>query len=195
MQRVLSREAPKLMSREVDLAALLTQVAAADRQAFQQLYLATKAKLFGVVLRILHSPDDAAEVLQEVYLRVWQRAADYRPDKGAPMTWLIAIARNRALDWRRRMRIEVPLEDLPELEDVPEGADASPLQQALASADGRRLRACMEELQEVQQHCLVLAYQAGLTHQELAEHLNRPLGTIKSWLRRSLASLKECLAR
>src|SRR5262245_37890453 len=100
MKSALTKAMPAQTDDLPDLRALLERVALADRRAFQALYSATKAKLFGVVLRIIYNQDDAAEVLQEVYLRIWNRATDYEADKGAPMTWMIAIARNRALDWR-----------------------------------------------------------------------------------------------
>lgn len=176
----------------LDLVKLLDSVAQHDRSAFSALYQATKAKLFGVILSIIYNPDDAAEVLQEVYLRIWHSAGHYQPDRGAPMTWMIAVARNRALDWRRRMRHDVPLDEVPEFEDQPDHMP-NPLQQVIASADARRLGACLEQLDAPQQRCIILAYREGLTHLELSERLGRPLGTIKSWIRRSLGRLKECL--
>ncbi|MEZ5934120.1 MAG: sigma-70 family RNA polymerase sigma factor [Alphaproteobacteria bacterium] len=177
-----------------DLADLLGAVASADRSAFKALYEATKAKLFGIILRIVYDRDDAAEVLQEVYLRIWRRAADYDGAKGTPMTWMITIARNRALDWRRRQRIEVPLDEEPWLDELIDDS-ADPQQQTIASAESRRLAQCLSLLDEDQQRCLILAYREGMTHYELAERLERPLGTIKSWIRRSLGRLKECLER
>ncbi len=94
------------------LSDLLGGTVAREQRAFAELYAASSAKLFGVILRILRDHEQASEVLQEVYLRIWQRAGDYRPDKGAPMTWMIAIARNRALDRRRAQRPELPLDGI-----------------------------------------------------------------------------------
>jgi RNA polymerase sigma-70 factor (ECF subfamily) len=177
-----------------DLALLLQGVAQNNRLAFDELYQATKAKLFGVVLSIIYNPDDASEVLQEVYLRIWHRAGGYQADKGAPMTWMIAVARHRALDWRRRMQHVVRLDDVPGLEDQPDPTP-NPQQQAVADDEARRLAGCLDELEAEQRQCMVLAYREGLTHFELAERLGRPLGTIKSWIRRSLGRLRECLER
>lgn len=176
----------------MDLAELLSKIARADRDAFESLYVATKAKLFGIILRIIYNQEDAAEVLQEVYVRIWNRAEHYAPDKAAPMTWMIAIARNRALDWRRRVKVEVPMDDLPWLENLADDSP-TPLQQTIAHDRARRLGACIGQLDEQQQQCMVLAYLEGLTHQELADRMERPLGTIKSWIRRSLTRLKMCL--
>ena len=100
------------------LSRLLDGTAARDQQSFADLYAASSAKLFGIVVRILRDREQASEVLQEVYLRIWQHAADYRPDKGSPMTWMIAIARNRALDRRRDRRPELPLDDIGDIEDL-----------------------------------------------------------------------------
>jgi RNA polymerase sigma-70 factor (ECF subfamily) len=107
---------------------------------------------------------------------------------------MITIARNRALDWRRRQRFEAPLDDQPWLEELIDDSP-DPQAQSLASADARRLADCLARLEPAQQRCLVLAYREGLTHYELSERLERPLGTIKSWIRRSLGRLKECLER
>ena len=194
MKHALSKGPRPVAGSAADLVILLDQVAGGDRSAFQALYISTKAKLFGVVLRIIYNQDDAAEVLQEVYLRIWHHAAAYNADKGAPMTWMVAIARNRALDWRRRMRIEVSLDDAPQIEEEADEGP-SPLQNAIASDDARQLYECMSELDDHQQRCLMLAYQEGLTHKELAIRLNQPLGTVKSWIRRGLLHLKECLER
>jgi RNA polymerase sigma factor (sigma-70 family) len=100
------------------LTLLLSATAARDQRAFADLYGASSAKLYGVIVRILRDREQANEVLQEVYLRIWQHAADYRPDKGSPMTWMIAVARNRALDRRRAWHPELPLDEIDELEDL-----------------------------------------------------------------------------
>jgi RNA polymerase sigma-70 factor (ECF subfamily) len=170
---------------------LLGGAAAREQQAFAELYAATSAKLFGVILRILRDRELASEVLQEVYLRIWQRADDYRPDKGAPMTWMIAIARHRALDRRRGLRPELPLDDLEELEDP--GADLADLFEGGVRA--RALRHCLGELDGRQLQSVLMAFAEGYTHAELAERLACPLGTVKSLIRRGLLRLKECLER
>lgn len=172
---------------------LMVQVAAGDRRAFRRLYQATSAKLYGVVLRVLTRRALADECLQEVYVRVWHAARGYAPEKGTVMTWLITIARNRALDLRRRERPATSLDDAPEIADLGDDAlDALAL--AEQAGDARRLRACLEQLDPDPRRCVVMAFWQGLTHEELAQRLGRPLGTVKSWVRRSLLRLKDCLA-
>ena len=173
---------------------LLDGTAARDQRSFADLYAASSAKLFGVVLRILRDREQASEVLQEVYLRIWQHAADYRPDKGSPMTWMIAVARNRALDRRRGRRPELPLDAIDEIEDP--GADRpNPLDGVVFGSQARALGHCLGELEKRQRDCVLLAYTLGYTHAELAERLDCPLGTVKSMIRRGLLRLKECLER
>ncbi len=174
------------------LSGLLAAVAARDQRAFGELYAASSAKLFGVILRILRDREQASEVLQEVYLRIWQHAGDYRPDRGAPMTWMIAIARNRALDRRRGQRPELPLDDIEEIEDP--DANLATLLDA-GGARARTLRHCLGELEGRQRQSVLLAYAEGYTHAELAHRLECPLGTAKSLVRRGLLRLKECLER
>lgn len=172
---------------------LMGRVAQGDRQAFRQLYQATSAKLYGVILRVLARRALADECLQEVYVRAWHAAPGYVPEKGTVMTWLITIARNRALDLKRRERPATSLDDTPEVADLrDETLDALTL--AEQAGDARRLKACIEQLEAEPRRCLVLAFWQGLTHEELASRLGRPLGTIKSWVRRSLMRLKDCLA-
>ena len=170
---------------------LLDGAAAREHRAFAELYAASSAKLFGVILRILRDREQASEVLQDVYLRIWQHAGDYRPDKGAPMTWMIAIARNRALDRRRHWRPELPLDEIEALGNL--GAD---LEGLLEDGDrSRALRDCLGELETRQRQIVLLAYAEGYTHAELADRLACPLGTAKSLIRRGLLRLKECLER
>ena len=152
---------------------LLDGTAARDQRSFADLYAASSAKLFGVVLRILRDREQAAEVLQEVYLRIWQHAADYRPDKGSPMTWMIAVARNRALDRRRGRRPELPLDAIDEIEDP--GADRpNPIDGVVFGSQARALGHCLGELEQRQRECVLLAYTLGYTHAELAERLDVP---------------------
>jgi RNA polymerase sigma-70 factor (ECF subfamily) len=176
------------------LTALLAATAARDRQAFAALYAASSAKLYGIVLRILRDREEAAEVLQEAYLRIWQHAGDYRPDRGSPMTWMIAVARHGALDRRRNRRPELPLEEIAELED-PNADRPDALDRLALGGRGRALGHCLRELESRQRQCVLLAYAEGYTHGELAERLGCPLGTVKSLIRRGLLRLKECLKR
>jgi RNA polymerase sigma-70 factor, ECF subfamily len=173
------------------LGELLGGTAAHEQRAFAELYQASSAKLFGVILRILRDRELASEVLQEVYLRIWQHASDYRPDHGAPMSWMIAIARNRALDRRRHRRPELPLDRLEELEDP----DANPADGIDGGLPSRALRRCLDELEDRQRQSVLMAFAEGYTHAELADRLGCPLGTAKSLIRRGLLRLKDCLER
>jgi RNA polymerase sigma-70 factor, ECF subfamily len=173
-----------------DLAQVLSRVAQGDKAAFEALYTATCVKLYGVVVRILGRRDLAQDVLQDVYVRVWQRAGEFDPTLGSPITWMVAIARNRALDEAKRKTMR-SLEDMPELLELPDADD--PLASLEISEQRRRLQACLERLEPQRKQILALAYQYGLTREEIARRVNRPAATVKTWLRRSLAQLKDCL--
>ena len=174
-----------------DVSALLRRVAGRDRAAFSALYDATSAKLYGVVLRILQRRDLADDVLQEVYIRIWERAVDYDAGKGTPIAWMAAIARNRALDEVRRKN-PVSIEDAPETLEIA-GDDPSPLDNLSLSQDMQRLARCLDGLEADKRDMVLLAYRQGLSREELAERYARPVPTIKTWLRRSLAQLRDCL--
>ncbi|MGH6954620.1 MAG: sigma-70 family RNA polymerase sigma factor [Alphaproteobacteria bacterium] len=177
-----------------DLERLIARVSLGDRDAFKRLYDSTSAKLFGVALRILRRRDRAEDVVQESYMRIWERAQSYAPEKGSPIGWMASIVRHRAIDRLRRQREHASLEESPEGARV---ADPAPdaLEHAMRSAEARRLGACLEELGGKQRDCIVLAFYQGHTHEELAQRVDVPLGTVKSWIRRGLMSLKECLER
>jgi RNA polymerase sigma-70 factor (ECF subfamily) len=161
--------------------------------------------LFGVVLRIQPDRAQAEDVLQEVYVNVWRAARSFDAERSAPLAWLTSIARHRAIDGLRRQRTDLPTaaalpgradEDDEEdrLDRVP-SPDADPLELLQQAADLRRLKRCLGELSGDQQQSLALAYYQGFSHAEVATHLDQPLGTVKSWVRRALASLKDCLDR
>ncbi len=179
------------MTTPQELNALLARVARQDRAAFAGVYRATSAKLFGIILRILHRRDIAEEVLQEVYVKIWDRAADYKPEMASPISWMAAIARNRALDEIRRKRPE-SIEDYPELLDVASD-DETALARVMRGEDGKRLSDCLSKLDADRRQMVVLAYCEGLSRDELAAKYAQPVNTIKTWLRRSLAQLKGCL--
>jgi RNA polymerase sigma-70 factor (ECF subfamily) len=176
------------------LASLLRASAGGDRRAFARLYDATAPQLFAVALRILKRRDWAEDALQEAYVSLWHHAASYRAERGAPLAWMATIVRNRALDRLRRRREGVPLDAVP---DFAERADPgpTPLEQALRSDAARALQACLDRLGERQRQAILLAYFDGLTHEELAAHLGVPLGTAKSWVRRGMERVRECLER
>jgi RNA polymerase sigma-70 factor (ECF subfamily) len=168
---------------------LLRKTAAGDSAAFATLYKQTSAKLFGVAVRIAGRGEVAEDALQECFVLVWQRARDYDPVRGGVMSWLIAIMRNSTIDRLRRRGAR------PEGHAVPEEA----LRQLAApdstdlGAELRALRGCLDELEEKPRRAVVLAYLYGLSREELAAQLAVPVGTVKSWLRRSLDRLRRCL--
>jgi RNA polymerase sigma-70 factor (ECF subfamily) len=174
------------------LSSLLAGVAAQDRRALSQLYAATAPQLLGIIQRLVRRRDLAEEILHDVFLRVWERAASFAPERGSAMAWLISVARHAALDALRRRAREVPLDDVPGHADR-EDPDPDPFQRMLQSVEGQALARCLDELEDEQRACIVLAYQQGLTHEEMARRLARPLGTVKSWVRRALLRLRRCL--
>jgi RNA polymerase sigma-70 factor, ECF subfamily len=175
-----------------DLNDLLRRVAARDATAFAALYRATNAKLYGVIARILPRGDLGAEALQEAYVRIWEKAGDFDPVKGSPLAWMATIARNRALDEVRRVR-PASLEDLPESFE-PAAAEVDPLAARERSEALTALVNCLKTLEEEKREIVLLAYYRGLSRDALARRFGRPEATIKTWLRRSLAQLRDCLA-
>lgn len=180
------------MAQPEDLAALLSRCALRDRRAFALLYRLTSAKLFGVCLRILKSRGEAEDALQEAYVRIWRNAERYRPDIASPVTWMVAIARNHAID---RLRAAKPASvAIDEAGGISDDAP-TPEQDALAASEGARLRVCMEELDGRHAAILRRAYFEGLSYSEVADEAGVPLNTVKTWIRRSLIRLRECLSR
>lgn len=176
------------------LAVLLAQCALGNQQAFADLYRATSAKLFGVTLRILRREDWAEEVLQESYVNIWNHAGDYAVQKSAPLTWMTSIVRNRSLDWLRRPRQEASGEEYEIAVETWQDDTPGPLEQLAQARDASALADCLGALDNRQRQTIMLAFFHGLSHSELAAHLKQPLGTIKTWVRRGLERLKNCLA-
>lgn len=174
------------------LAGLLAACARRDRSAFARLYDASAAKLYGVALRILRREDWAEEVLQECYVSIWTHAPEYRAGLAAPMTWMTSIVRNRCLDWLRRPRPEVSDEDGAIIERA-ESENPGPLAQLERLTQARALARCLQGLDARQRQAIALAFYDGLSHAELARHMGEPLGTVKTWVRRGLLRLKDCL--
>jgi RNA polymerase sigma-70 factor (ECF subfamily) len=171
------------------VADLISKCAAADRSAFRQLYRDTSAKLMGVLLRILGERAEAEDALQEVYTRVWVRAGRYDPAKGRGMTWLIAIARNLAID-RLRARPEAASDDgLDTVQDNSPRAET----RLIAQGEARRMADCFATLEPDRADAVRGAYLNGLSYIDLATRHAVPLNTMRTWLRRSLLKLKECL--
>jgi len=181
-----------VVSATPDLGALLGRVAAGDRGAFERLYAATSAKLFGIVLRISRDRATAEDVLQETFVRIWRNAPRYDAASGRPVTWMAAIARNAAIDAVRRRRI-LDARISPDGDEDALAAVPDPAALAVDPGDREALRTCLGRLEAEHRDCVMLAYLDGLSREELAERFGRPVGTIKTWLHRALARLKDCL--
>lgn len=182
------------------LAQLLARAGLGDRRAFATLYERSSAHLFAVILRIQRDRAVAEDLLQEVYVNVWRAAKGFDAAQSQPMTWLTSIARNRAIDSLRRAQAQPRLQsghaqDDEDTDVYDETADeaAGPLELLSQASDARELQRCMAQLNPAQRQSLALAYYDGLSHAEAAERMGEPLGTVKSWVRRGLMSLKACL--
>ncbi|TAK47045.1 MAG: sigma-70 family RNA polymerase sigma factor [Xanthobacteraceae bacterium] len=179
------------MLTSAELVWLIAAVAKGDQTAFERLYAATRAKLYGVVLRILRRKDLAEEVIQDVYVKVWSNAGHFNPAIASPITWMVAIARNRAIDLTRK-RGEIPLDEESAAMDV--AADTpDPLAERERSDELKRLLDCLERLDPERKNMMMLAYYNGWSREQLAQKLERPINTVKTWLRRSLIEVRECL--
>ncbi|MDP8913692.1 MAG: sigma-70 family RNA polymerase sigma factor [Pseudomonadota bacterium] len=173
------------------LAEALGRVARGERAALGDVYSATSAKLFGVCLRILPDREEAEDVLQEAYLTVWRKAAAFDPSRGSPITWLVTLTRNRALD-RLRSRRPIATEPIDLAESV---ADEALLADGLIEMDqeAARLAACLGELPATDGILIRAAFFQGSSYPELAARAALPLGTVKSRIRRALLKLRGCL--
>jgi len=192
-------------ARSRELAQLLSRSALGDRTAFKRLYDLSCDHLYAVILRIQRDRNLAEDLLQEVYVSAWKAAGGFDAQRAQPLTWLTHIARNKAIDSLRRAQAQPRLEsvhghdddddDRPDLDQ--RLADDAPGPAALLerASDARQLGHCMEGLSAQQRQSVALAFFDGLSHAEVAEQLRQPLGTVKSWVRRALTSLKGCLER
>jgi len=180
------------MSAPEQLDGLIAAVALRDQKAFRHLYDAVSAKLLGVALRILHDQARAEEVLQDCFVSVWNSAASYNPALSSPMTWLVAITRNRALDYLRRSPVPlIPIDEHLEPTLISDGP--GPDFQAQRSQEALALERCLRRLDQGPRQAIATAYFHGLTHSELAIQLAVPVGTVKTWIRRGLDRLRQCL--
>jgi RNA polymerase sigma-70 factor (ECF subfamily) len=168
---------------------LIDAVARGDQGALRRLYERESRRLYGIALRIVRRPEIAAEVLQDAFLQIWQKAASYAPERGDPAAWLTGIVRYRGIDAVRKLGRELPSAD-PE-----QGEAVAPDTFGESDANLARgaLRRCLDELDDNQRRCILLAFVDGLTHAEIAARLSAPLGSVKSWVRRGLVSLRRCL--
>jgi len=174
-----------------ELEALLSRCAAGDRSALEILYTRVAPILLAVLMRILRRRDAAEDALQDVFVSVWQRARQFDPIRGRALAWLVSMARYRAIDMQRAARPAVALSDASALE--PQLQSEGPLDAGEMLGTGALLLRCLEQIAAPQRRCLMLAYHEGLTHSEIARAVNEPLGTVKSWVRRSLVALRKCL--
>jgi len=189
------------------LADWISRCALGDRAAFRKLYEATSPRLLGVIAQLVGRGAVAEDLLQDVYVRIWKAAGQYRPGAGSPMAWLAATARYRAIDHLRARgaRPEVAIADLPARggEDDPDDdptnrvpdPGSGPAGEFEAASGAVAVRQCLSTLQGAQQQSISLAYYQGLSHGEIATHLGAPLGSVKTWVRRGLIALKTCLER
>jgi RNA polymerase sigma-70 factor (ECF subfamily) len=179
------------MMTPAELIWLLASVAKGDKAAFQRVYEATHGKLYGVVLRILRRQDLAEEVLQEAYVRIWSNAGQFNPGLASPITWMVSIARNRAIDVVRK-RDESSLEDEPAAMEVASDTP-EPLARREMTEELKRVLECVGRLDPDKQKLVLLAYYNGWSREQLSEKFETPLSTVKTWLRRSLIEIRECL--
>lgn len=169
---------------------LLAQCSLGDRRAFETLYHSVGPRLHGVALRFMGRPDLAEEVLQESFVRIWNNASRYESHLSAPMTWMINITRNQAIDQLRKHR-DRPLSDFEQ--DALTDESPSAHEQLNSAREATALNRCLDTLEGMQRQSITVAYFQGLSCSELAEHLAAPLGSVKSWIRRGMERLRRCL--
>ena len=175
-----------------ELEALLARCAAGDRSALETLYARVAPLLLAILVRVLRRRDLAEDALQDVFVSVWQRARQFDPIRGRPLAWLISMARYRAIDLQRAARPAVALSEASALEGEPQSEGSTDAMEMLGS--GALLRRCLEQIAPPQRRCLMLAYQDGLTHSEIAHAVNEPLGTVKTRLRAGMEKLRDALS-
>ena len=186
--------------RSKNLSQLLSRTGLGDRAAFATLYEQTAAHLLGVVMRIQRDRALAEDVLQEVYVNVWRAAKSFDAAQSQPLTWLTSLARHRAIDGLRRTQAQpqfqspsaAPLESSDVYDTIADDSPG-PLDLLSRASDARSLAACIDTLNAQQRQSVALAFFDGLSHAEVASRMRQPLGTVKSWVRRALMSLKSCL--
>ncbi len=169
----------------------LLACAQGDRAALQQIYAREASQLMGVALRIVRRHDLADEVLQDAFLQIWQKATMFDPNRGSARGWIFSIVRYRALDALRKASREVAVDETMLANRSPATTDM--LDNLSRMAETKALQDCLEQLEQVKRQSILLAYVNGYTHIQIAAQLEVPLGTVKSWIRRGLLALRECL--
>jgi len=173
----------------VELADLLARIATGDRAAFRRFFDLQSSRLYAAALRITRQPTSASDATHDAFMQVWNNAGRFQPERGPAEAWLLGLVRYRALDIARRRVREIPTDEMPEVAD--EEPDA--LERLSGSEDAVALGACLGQLPADRRRLLMLAYVDGLSQSQLAEREKLPLGTVKTWMRRSLQALRECL--
>ena len=180
------------------LIALIERVALQDTVAMRALYDATSSKLYAVAMRVVSNTTHAEDVLQDAYLNIWRIAGDYRASLSPPMAWMGVVVRSRALDFLRKRSSEKSLAaaDIDDtIGETLQGDSPDPMDASDASEQAWALHECLRKIEAQPRQVLTLAYFKDLSHGELAEQLKLPLGTVKTWIRRSLEQLRSCMAR
>lgn len=180
------------MAEQIELQNLLHATAMGNHSAFETLYQQTSSQLFAVCVRITRDRSRAEEVLQEAFVKIWHHASEYHVDRGSVLTWLTSIVRYRALDYLRSIK---PTETLDKSHEDRPSEQRGPLDWAVTGKEMDALQLCLNELSEEQKQVIVMSFIDGMTHNELVEHVRSPLGTVKSWIRRGLHSLRACLEK
>lgn len=190
------------MSKDLDhddqLRGLLAAVALGNRAAFRRLYDATSAKLFGFALRILRKDELAEEAVQDAFVSIWNAAGSYQAHLSSPMTWMATIARNKALDIRRRVQASAESDSIEfdsEMADVLPDSAAGPQERMEMSRDAQGLAECMDTLAGRQRQAIGMAFLHEMSHSEVAAQLSLPIGTVKTWIRRGLDRLRDCITK
>jgi RNA polymerase sigma factor (sigma-70 family) len=177
---------------------LIEQISKKDPSALEELYRATSSKMLGIAMRVIGNREQAEDVIQEAYLKVWRIAQDYRQSLSPPIAWMGIIVRSRALDVLRKNATEKHLTGIDvegDDRDVLDDNASNPMDTAFASDQAWALHECLKKIEPKPREVLVMAYYKDLSHGELAAQLKMPLGTVKTWIRRSLEQLRVCLSR
>jgi RNA polymerase sigma-70 factor (ECF subfamily) len=175
-----------------DVSKLIVRTSLKDRDAFDRLYRLTSAKLFGVCLRVLRDRAEAEEALQEVFVKIWTKADRFAISDLSPISWLVAIARNHSIDrLRARRQATADIDEAFDVADPMPGPESN----AVAGSEREQIRSCLEELDADRASAVRGAYLDGDSYADLAERFGVPLNTMRTWLRRSLLKLRECLER
>ena len=183
---------PQSDSARTEIENMIAKCAMGDRTAFEALYNATSGKLFAVCVRVLTKRDAAEDAMQDAYVKIWKNAGRYQVTGHSPMTWLITIARNTAIDRLRTQRGDT---DVAIFEDVLAAPDLTPEQSAIASSEAQRVGQCLDTLPDDRRAAITGAYLDGRSYADLAERAGVPLNTMRTWLRRGLIALRECLTQ